>query len=313
MDRNQFDGLSRLVAAGESRRDALRLLLGGAVAGAAVGVVGAAAKGTRTRQSTRSKTRAARQTPLCPPTCNQNCDNKPIHGGVNLSKCNLSDRDLDGVNLGGSNLDKACFEGASLRNVSFRGANVLGACFCNADLRGADFRGSNLTPKHLACAKPGCDTILPSGKKAIVCGKNETCCNGICVNTRTDPDNCGVCGRGCGVCQGCAGGACEDLPDGLFDCTGQPLVPFGPTNYCQAGLCTASNQTGICDGGQCNCGPLGAYDPDTSTCGCNEEGLGVCNEIRPRGCCEIAATCLANDEYCNRLTCIEPPCIPFPP
>jgi hypothetical protein len=309
VDREQFDRLSRLVAAAGSRRDTLRLLLGGAVAGAAAGVEGAAAKkGKRGRQVKRGKVRAQQEQPLCPSTCNQNCSNKPIHGGVNLTRCNLSDRDLDGVNLGGSNLTKACFEDSSLRNVSFRGANVSGACFCNADLRGADFRGTKITAAQLACAKPGCDTILPNGQKAIRCGPGETCCDGICVNTGSDPDNCGACGVACDVCQGCENGECVDLPDGQFDCNGQPLVPPDPFGFCRAGLCTATTRTGICDLGLCNCGPLGVFDSEANVCRCDEESQETCDEIEPGGCCQIRETCLANGEYCNGLDCLEPPC-----
>ena len=311
MDRNQFDRLSRLVAAGGSRRDALRLLLGGAAAGAAIGVENIAAKG-RNRKGKRGRRRTVRSQQLCPATCTRNCDNAPIRGGVNLSKCNLSGRNLDGATLSGSNLSKVCFEDASLRNVSFRGANVSTACFCGADLRGANFRGSNLAPGQLACAKPGCDTILPNGKPAIVCGVNETCCDGICVNTRSDAENCGVCGNTCGVCQGCAGGVCEDLPDGLFDCDGQPLVPADSRpGFCVTsdGLCTATTRTGICDGGTCNCGPLGSYDAEANVCGCDLESQETCDEIIiPGGCCEIDETCIRNGEYCNGLNCLEPPC-----
>jgi hypothetical protein len=311
MDRKQFDRLSRLIAAGGSRRDALRLLLGGAVVGAA-GAEGVAARnrtGKRARRGKRRMARATQEVSLCPNRCTRNCDTVPIRGGANLTKCNLSERNLDGVNLGGANLTNVCFEDASLRNVSFRGANVSGACFCNADLRGADFRGSNVTQQQLACAKPGCDTILPNGKRAIVCGVNETCCDGICVNTRTDPDNCGVCGRTCGVCQGCAGGTCEDLPDGLFDCNRTPLVPAEDRQgFCRSGLCTATTRTGICDGGMCNCGPLSTYDPEANVCGCDQEGQETCDGIHPGGCCEIDETCLANGEYCNGLNCLEPPC-----
>src|SRR6478672_827978 len=90
MDREQFDRLSRLVAAAGTRRDALRLLVRGVVIGAA-GSDGAPASARTTSRQRRHGTghAQAEQIPLCPTTCNQNCRNKPIHGGVNLTKCDL--------------------------------------------------------------------------------------------------------------------------------------------------------------------------------------------------------------------------------
>jgi hypothetical protein len=297
MDREQFDRLSRLVAAAGSRRTALRLLLGGALTGLAVGAESAAAKGKRARHGTRGKVRAQREVSLCPNTCTQNCATKPIHGGVNLTKCNLSERNLNGANLAGSNLTKACFEDASLRDVSFRGANVSGACFCNADLRGADFRGSNVTAQQLACAKPGCDTILPTGKRAIVCGNNETCCDGICVNTGSDADNCGACGNACGLCRRCENGQCATLPLLDFDCHGVRLE-FDPSGF---GECTVTPSTGICEGARCTCGPHGVYDATTNTCSCNQAAQEFCEDK----CCVIRETCFDDGGFfSDKIDCV---------
>jgi hypothetical protein len=306
MDRERFDRLSRLVAAAGTRRDALRLLLGGALAGAVVGAEGKAAKKRkRSRAGKRGKLRAQQVEPLCPTTCNQNCSNKPIRGGVNLTKCDLSERDLDDVKLNGANLTKVCFEGSSLRNVNFRGAQLQGTCFCGADLRGADFRGTGVTQAQLDCAAIlGCDTILPTGKRAVVCEADETCCDGFCVNTRTDPDNCGVCGTTCEACQGCAGGTCEDLPDLLFDCSRVPLEQRGLE------LCTEGGNTGICDGGFCNCGPGGRYDEEANICRCAQAGIDFCEEEFGQ-CCAIQATCIAAGVFRTEITC--PVCAPGAP
>jgi hypothetical protein len=305
VDREAFDRLSRLVAAAGSRRAALRLLLGGALVGVTAGAEGAAAKrGKRARRGKRGGLRAQQEAPLCPATCTQDCADKPIHGGVNLTKCDLSERDLDGANLGGSNLTRACFEDASLRDVRFRGANLSGACFCNADLRGADFRGTRITAAQLACAKPGCDTILPTGKPAIVCGANETCCDGICVNTATDPDNCGACGVSCGLCRRCENGQCATLPLLDFDCNGNRLV-FDPSGF---GECTATPGTGICDGTRCHCGPQGENGDEPNTCVCGPAARDFCEDK----CCVIRETCFADGGFfSNKFDCVE--CAPGAP
>jgi hypothetical protein len=240
VDREAFDRLSRLVAAAGSRRDTLRLLIGGAVAGTVAGVEGAAArKRRRSRAGNRGRVRSQQLEPLCPTTCNQNCSNKPIRGGVNLTKCNLSERDLDDVKLNGANLTKVCFEGSSLRNVNFRGAQLQGTCFCGADLRGADFRGTGVTQAQLDCAAIlGCDTILPTGKRAVVCEADETCCDGFCVNLDDDPLNCGACGKRCQLNAECDEGqcacvvpACQDFDFGFTCCP-----PSDPVDSCACGL-----------------------------------------------------------------------------
>ena len=303
MDRDQFDRLSRLVAAAGTRRDALRLLVAGAVAGAAIGGDDAAARKRQRGESRQRKKVRSQQLPVqCPSTCNQNCSNKPLHPGVNLTKCDLNERDLDGVNLSSSNVTKACFGDSSLRYANFRGANVSGACFCGADLTGADFRGTKVTTQQLACATVACNTILPNGKPAVACAKGQTCCNGVCVNTGSDPNNCGACGKTCGACQFCNFGKCQNLADGKFDCARQPLVPAGG-GVCSQGLCTPTANTGICDLGFCNCGPHGVYDEDANVCVCDQDGVDTCAE--DGDCCEVEQTCLANGEYCSDLLCFD--------
>lgn len=333
MDREQFDRLSRLVAAAGTRRDALRLLVSGVVIGAAAGIDGAPASArNKSHKRSHGKAHAQLQQPpplTCPTTCNQNCSNKPIHGGVNLTKCDLNERDLDGVQLNGANLTQACFGGSSLRNANFRGANLSKTCLCGADLAGADFRGSNVTQQQLDCAQVACNTIKPNGKPAIVCSDNETCCDGICVNTRNDSqncgacgnvcegtenccdevcvdtrndvDNCGTCGNTCAVCQGCAGGTCENLPDFLFDCNGKPLQ----SNPNQ--VCTTGPSSGICDGGLCNCGPGGRNDPeDESVCLCNQTNTDFCANPPFRNCCQISQTCLNGGTIFNtEIQCVD--------
>ena len=281
VEREQFDRLSRLVAGATTRREALRLLVSGVLVGTVAGAEGATArKKGRTRKQ--GNAHAEVQPPLCPSTCNQNCNDKPLHGGVNLTKCDLNERDLAGVNLTGANLTKACFGGSSLRNANLRGTNVSGTCFCGADLRGADFRGSNVTQQQLACATVGCTTILPNGKKAV-CRSDETCCDGTCTDTQTDPLNCGSCGTRCqinGICDdgqcGCVLG-CNDYRFGFQCCPAD-----SPTASCSCGLgkltdplncdvdipeedCPAERR---CFGPICKtcCPPNSDCDPSTGTC-----------------------------------------------
>jgi hypothetical protein len=287
VDREAFDRLSRLVAAAGTRRAALRLLLGGAVMGVAAGAEETAARQGRRGRRQRGKVRAQQVEPLCPTTCNQNCSNKPLHGGVNLTKCDFNGDDLDGVNLRGSNLSKACFENSSLRFANFRGTNASKTCFCGADLTGADFRGSNVTKAQLDCAVLACNTILPNGKPAQPCNPGETCCDGECVDLEEDPVNCGRCGKRCQIYQVCQEGGCTcAAASPVSDCSQNPgwscCAPDSEPFVCDCALSDSGVFTLLdtCDFGPCEqpntpcvgpvcqacCPPESTCDPSTGTC-----------------------------------------------
>lgn len=80
-----------------------------------------------------------------------NCDLSGLNmEGVDLSNANLSGANLDDASLFTSNLVAANFDNASLRNTNLEDGYAPGGSFVNADLRGANlyfafFRGGNLT------------------------------------------------------------------------------------------------------------------------------------------------------------------------
>lgn len=301
MDRDTFDRLSRVIGMAGTRRDALRALIAGAVAGTAAGSLTGleTVEAKRKRRRGRQRKAHGQAVPLqCPNTCNVNCSNKPLIPGSNLTKCNLNERDLDGVILSSANLTSACFGNSSLRYASFRSANLSKTCFCGADLTGADFRGTRVTAGQLGCAaKVACNTILPNGKPAVGCRQGETCCDGECVGTGSDPNNCGACGVQCGACQFCNFGTCENLADFEFDCNRNPL------QIDEAEACTTTGNTGICDGGFCNCGPGGRYDEESNVCLCNAANTAFCRDELD-ACCEIESTCLVGGtSFQTRFQC----------
>ena len=303
MDREQFDRLSRLVAAAGTRRDALRLLVAGAVAGVA-GQRSVSARSRHSQGRTRDRGRAE-QAALCTNRC-ISCGNKPLVPGGNLSKCDFDHKEfVDGLNLSAANVSNACFAGSELRQATFRGANAGGTCFaesdltdanfrgvslsnavfCGADLTGADFRGSNVTTSQLACATVGCNTILPNGKSAKPCASGTTCCGGPCVDTETDRTNCGVCGHRCGPCHNCQNGQCVPVPNNTVDCRGTALKPSDTD-----GKCTTSPNTGVCIDGDCSCG-FGIYDVTRNVCDCDASSTQDCANNRPPDCCQVAQVC----------------------
>ncbi|MFN8589810.1 MAG: pentapeptide repeat-containing protein [Thermomicrobiales bacterium] len=312
MDRDQFDRLSRLVAAAGTRRDALRLLVASAVAGAAGGAATASARKQRGKDRKRERVRGEADL-ICTNIC-VNCGSKPIKPGANLAKCDFSNQSfIDGLNLGSANLTNACFaraelrgaqfnsasaggvcfQFADLRNASFRGANVAKAVFCGANLKGADFRGSNITQAQLGCAVVGCNTILPNGKTAG-CEAGYTCCDGACINTRTDSQNCGACGNTCPRCTTCVDGSCRNVPDNTIACDGSALNVNGDT------VCTARPNVGICVRGVCDC--ASAIPSGEGTCLCNPLQTLVC--VNEDACCRIQQVCRTGNEGTSQAQCV---------
>src|SRR5262245_23264364 len=56
-------------------------------------------------------------------------------------------------------------------------------------------------------------------KSAAECPDGQTLCGNTCVTLRTDPENCGVCGRGCANNEVCANGICtSSCPAGTTEC-----------------------------------------------------------------------------------------------
>ena len=56
----------------------------------------------------------------------------------------------------------------------------------------------------------GPDPNCPGGGGGETCPDSQTRCNGECVNTSNDPENCGGCGIQCGPGFGCQQGVCEE-------------------------------------------------------------------------------------------------------
>jgi hypothetical protein len=87
------------------------------------------------------------------------------------------------------------------------------------------------------------------------CAAPRTSCPVGCVDTTTDPANCGSCGYMCTPTMTCIGGACGCAVAGTIEC--------GPMHRCMDPMTDPAN-CGACDN---SCGPGGTCNGGTCTCG----------------------------------------------
>jgi hypothetical protein len=131
-----------------------------------------------------------------------------------------------------------------------------------------------------ACAN-GHDRASDAGRADA--GPNVRCdegerCGAECVDTQTDPDHCGGCGRTCVVpnaTSGCAAGACAvgTCTPGYVDCNADPDDGCERTMDCEAGAsCTTS---------------------------CGTTGTTVCADVCAPSCAPPAELCNLLDDDCD--------------
>ena len=86
------------------------------------------------------------------------------------------------------------------------------------------------------------------------CASGQTTCGTACVNTATDPTNCGACGIPCSTGQICQNSQCQ-CQAGLLDCNGACVA--SDASHC--GSCTTvCPATQLCSNGACAHGLRGA-------------------------------------------------------
>lgn len=96
------------------------------------------------------------------------------------------------------------------------------------------------------------------------CPLYQARCNGVCIPTSVDPNNCGGCGVRCSAGQACSGGACSDrcLP-GLSICAGSCVDLQSDSRHC--GVCGTTCAMGEgCVAGRCVRAAI--LDPTGFTC-----------------------------------------------
>ncbi len=155
-------------------------------------------------------------------------------------------------------------------------------------------------------------------------------CNGVCVDLRTDPNNCGSCGIVCpsGVCQpndaGVAYCTCNPEDGGAPSCGAavEPTCTADTTGgHCTCGgqetqICSPQYANGCTDGGFCVCGTEGECDskyanecdttqtPPSCRCGsgpsCDPDKSDNCDPSSSPSCrCGTNPACTGGDSCCE--------------
>lgn len=142
-----------------------------------------------------------------------------------------------------------------------------------------------------ACV-PGCNAGQP-------CAGTETCCNGTCIDTDADIDNCGGCGLPCdqpaNIEATCITGECGlgDCAAGFYDCDGMGM------NGCESNVmcaCQAGVEVQACYPGPAGTEGVGPCTGGTRVCNATGTGFGPCmGFVTP-----VQEVCANNvDDDCN--------------
>lgn len=156
-----------------------------------------------------------------------------------------------------------------------------------------------------ACASPEDLEASTAGARTGAHGKCEpgqTKCKGKCLDTATDPLNCGACGNACSTGESCVSGACR----ATIGCGGLSQACCEvPPNSCSSGLgCldSACQPLAVCGG-------EGQFCCSGNAC---QRGL-VCGDgecVQPQACGGLNEPCCAGDVCDKRLTCFANACVP---
>jgi hypothetical protein len=120
---------------------------------------------------------------------------------------------------------------------------VIETCACGCDAAGVGCANCTCTPdcSGKQCGPDGCGGTCGPGCRAdqtctagaCVCPAGRTECASVCVNTQSDPQNCGGCGVACGPAEACVSGSCMGGTIVGGSCTDDSQC--GANGYCLSG------------------------------------------------------------------------------
>jgi hypothetical protein len=129
--------------------------------------------------------------------------------------------------------------------------------------------------------------------RGLSCGAS-TDCGGVCINTDTDPSNCGTCGNACDPGEACESGACAvSCSVGLTECAGACVDTDNDPENC--GTCgTACEADEVCRVGSCALVCPADFDVCDGACvdtASNPEHCGACGDSCAGGTVCSAGKC----------------------
>lgn len=164
--------------------------------------------------------------------------------------------------------------------------------------------GCQAKPAPGAAAEDDRDmTAMASGcAEQSKCDNQDTvCCNGEpCIDTRSDKQHCGGCGRTCAPVESCVDSQCVCRAGGVTRACGQgQTCCSGDSGGCKAlqsdaqncGVCGRACRSGeTCSSGNCRCGAEAPCGGGQTCCGAacadlqkDSKNCGVCGKICPTG------------------------------
>lgn len=254
------------------------------------------------------------QTPTCPagladvngqcidPTSNlYNCGTNPADP-TSWVDCTMGQGPPDPL------LDLQCVDGMCTCGPDRSPSATTGADYCQSDVPECDDLQTNID--HCGDCATSCGSLsngacVNGTCQSLDCASlNETYCYGGCVDTTSDPNNCGGCYTYCGLDATCSNSACQ-CDAGFTDCgvTGYTDCVDTDTDVNNCGMCgmvCATNES--CVMGKCTatCAAGEAYCTDISG------GTGACTDLTsdPNNCLFCGDVCGPN-EVCgaNGCTC----------
>ena len=149
-----------------------------------------------------------------------------------------------------------------------------------------------------ACVSTDLPTIEGSSSGGPTCS-GLTLCGSQCINTKTNPDNCGTCGNACGKDNLCSDGMCvSECKGGTEVCAGACIdTQNDPANCGTCGIKCAAEE--LCSGGKCGVGCSGGTVECGSKCVdtmVDTKHCGMCDKVCPTGQACAAGVC---DTVCS--------------
>jgi hypothetical protein len=142
----------------------------------------------------------------------------------------------------------------------------------------------------------------------VCCSSGQSYCNAVCVEFKSDPNNCGSCGNVCAAGSTCVNGTCTgatDCPSGQTRCGTVCVNLLTDNNNCGACGYACADPTPYCTGGTCS---------DHAPCPAGQTWCnGACHNLQNDNTfcgqsCETALPC-GQFETCTGGVCVpvDPP------